>query len=116
MASSSAVVLRQEAPGVPARSVSEFGWRTSRPRSIIVAMKILISAVAGPSDPTRLSVPIHIAVNGCVPEGHEVRVVLVGDATELVVGDTVERVEGVGLPPMRELVAKLVEHEIPVHV
>jgi predicted peroxiredoxin len=79
-------------------------------------MKILISAAAGPADATRLSVPFHIAVNGCVPEGQDVRVVLVGDATELVVGDTAERIEGVGIPPMRELVAKLVEHEIPVYV
>jgi predicted peroxiredoxin len=80
------------------------------------AMRILITAAAGPSDPTRASIPLHIAVNGCVPEGQEVHVVLAGDATELAVGDTVERIEGVGVPPMRELVAKLIEHRVPVYV
>lgn len=79
-------------------------------------VKILITASAGASDPTRLSIPLHIAVNGCVPEGQDVRVVLAGDATELAVGDAVERVEGVGVPPMRELVAKLIEHQVPVYV
>jgi predicted peroxiredoxin len=79
-------------------------------------MKILVTAASGPSDPTRASLPLHIAVNGCVPEGQDVEVVLAGDATELTVGDTAERVEGVGVPPMRELVAKLIEHQIPVYV
>jgi predicted peroxiredoxin len=79
-------------------------------------MRILITAASGPSDPTRASLPLHIAVNGCVPEGQEVQVVLAGDATELAVGDTAEHIEGVGIPPMRELVAKLLEHQIPVYV
>jgi predicted peroxiredoxin len=79
-------------------------------------MRILITAAAGSADPTRASIPFHIAVNGCVPEGQDVHVVLAGDATELTVGDTVDRVEGVGVPPLRELVAKLVEHQVPVYV
>jgi hypothetical protein len=79
-------------------------------------VRILITSAAGASDPTRASIPLHIAVNGCVPEGQEVHVVLAGDATELAVGDTVERIEGVGVPPMRELVAKLIEHRVPVYV
>ncbi len=79
-------------------------------------MRMLITAAAGPSDPTRASIPFHIAVNGCVPEGQEVELVLAGDATELTVGDTVDRLEGVGVPPMRELVAKLIEHQVPVYI
>jgi predicted peroxiredoxin len=43
-------------------------------------------------------------------------VVLAGDGTDLVIGDNVERIEGVGVPPMRELVAKLKEHQVPVYV
>jgi predicted peroxiredoxin len=79
-------------------------------------MRILITAASGPSDPTRASIPLHIAVNGCVPEGQDVQLVLAGDATELAAGDTVDSVEGVGVPPMRELVAKLIEHQVPVYV
>ena len=39
-----------------------------------------------------------------------------GDATDLVIGDNAERMEGVGVPPMRELLGKLREHEVPVYV
>jgi predicted peroxiredoxin len=82
----------------------------------MLLMRILITAASGSSDPTRASIPLHIAVNGCVPEGQDVQLVLAGDATELTVGDTADRIEGVGVPPMRELVAKLVEHQVPVYV
>ena len=88
----------------------------SGPETDNVPMRILITATAGASDPTRASLPLHIAVNGCVPEGQDVSVVLAGDATELAVGDTVERIEGLGVPPMRELVAKLIDHRVPVYV
>ncbi len=39
---------------------------------------------------------------------------LAGDRTDLVVDDNAQEVEGVGVPPMRELLGKLREHEVPV--
>ena len=71
---------------------------------------------SGAADATRASVPLHIAVNGSVEVGHETAVVLAGDATELLSEETVNRLEGVGVPPVRELVAKLLEHGVPVYV
>ena len=41
---------------------------------------------------------------------------LAGDATELVVGENAQNVEGLGVPPMRELLSKLKEHRVPVYV
>ena len=70
----------------------------------------------GVDDPTLASVPLHIAANGSLEIGQEVSVVLAGDGTDLVIGDNAERMEGVGVPPMGELVSKLREHEVPVHV
>jgi NAD(P)-dependent dehydrogenase (short-subunit alcohol dehydrogenase family) len=43
-------------------------------------------------------------------------VVLAGDATDLVVGDNARLLEGVGVPPARELLSKLSEQAIPVYV
>jgi hypothetical protein len=43
-------------------------------------------------------------------------VVLAGDATDLVIEDNMQRLEGVGVPPARELLGKLKEHEVPVYV
>ena len=79
-------------------------------------MKMLYFVTAGAADATRASIPLHIAVNGSVEVGHETAVVLAGDATELLAEQTANRLEGVGVPPVRELLAKLLEHAVPVYV
>ncbi len=79
-------------------------------------MKILYLATAGAADPTRASLPLHIAANGSVVEGQECAVALVGDATELVSREKAERVEGVGIPPTKELLQKLIDNRVPVYV
>jgi hypothetical protein len=43
-------------------------------------------------------------------------VVLAGDATDLLLDDTPETLQGVGLPPLGELLAKLRDHSVPVYV
>ena len=48
--------------------------------------------------------------------GHTVGVVLAGDATELLKADVREGLEGLGVPPMRDLLAKVREYEVPVYV
>ena len=79
-------------------------------------MRILYLATTGPADPTKASIPLHIAANGSVDAGQECAVVLAGDAVEMAQQATAERVEGVGIPPVRELLRKLREHEVPVYV
>jgi predicted peroxiredoxin len=79
-------------------------------------MKMLYFVTAGTTDATRASIPLHIAVNGSVEVGHDTAVVLVGDAAELLSEETANRLEGVGVPPVRELMAKLHEHGVPVYV
>ena len=79
-------------------------------------MKITYFASAGTADPTRASIPLHLAANGSVEVGHDTAVVLGGDAAELLLGDNLETTEGVGVPPARDLLAKLRDHEVPVYV
>ena len=79
-------------------------------------MKLLYIVTKGTGDPTLASVPLHIAANGSLEVGQEVSVVLAGDATDLVVGDNAQTMEGVGVPPVRELLSKLQDHQIPVYV
>jgi hypothetical protein len=47
---------------------------------------------------------------------HEVAIALAGDATDLVLGDTAQTLQGLGVPPLRDLLAKLKDHEVPVYV
>jgi predicted peroxiredoxin len=79
-------------------------------------MQMLYMATSGSSDATRASIPLHLAVNGSVEAGHTVGLVLAGDATELLKQQTRETVEGVGVPPMRDLFAKARQHDIPIYV
>ena len=79
-------------------------------------MKVLYLATAGAGDPTRASIPLHIAANGSVETKQECAVVLAGDATELVLQKTAEGVEGVGVPAARELFQKLLDNQVPVYV
>ena len=79
-------------------------------------MRLLYIVTKGMDDPTLASVPLHIAANGSVEVGQDVSVVLVGEATDLVVGENAQLLEGVGVPPARDLLSKLKEHEVPVYV
>jgi predicted peroxiredoxin len=79
-------------------------------------MLVLYILTRGTADPTGASVPVHLAVNGTLEVGDQTSIVFAGDASEYLVGDAIEKAEGVGVPPMRELVAKLREHEVPVYV
>ena len=79
-------------------------------------MKVTYVASSGTADATKASLPLHLAANGSVEVGHEAAVVLAGHATELLLGDTADKLEGTGVPPMRELLAKLRDHEVPVFV
>jgi predicted peroxiredoxin len=79
-------------------------------------MKFLYMATKGTGDPTLASIPLHMALNGSLEVGHDVSIVLAGDGAEIVLGENSEKLEGLGVPPMRELLAKAREHNVPVYV
>jgi predicted peroxiredoxin len=79
-------------------------------------MKFLYWVTTGASDATRASIPLHLAVNGSAEVGHDMEIILAGDAAEIILGDNVATIEGVGLPPMRELIEKVLKFKIPVYV
>jgi predicted peroxiredoxin len=79
-------------------------------------VRITYFVSAGTSDATRASIPLHLAANGSIEVGQQTSIVLGGDATELLLDDNVDRMEGVGVPPVRELLAKLRDHTVPVYV
>ena len=79
-------------------------------------MKITYFASAGTADPTRASIPLHLAANGSIEVGQDTVIILGGDAAELLLTDNAETLQGVGVPPVRDLLAKLRDHAVPVFV
>ena len=52
---------------------------------------------------------------GAIDAGHEPAIVLAGDAV-VVMDDTVANsVQGVGFPPFKELLAKVVDNKVPIY-
>ena len=79
-------------------------------------MEVLYIATSGPLDATKASIPWHLAVNGSVEVGQTARIVLAGDASEIVKADVRESLEGIGVPPLRDLVAKAKANGVAIHV
>ena len=67
---------------------------------------LMIVGSAGVSDPTRASIPFHLAANGASAAGVEVSILLAGDATGLLAAGVAETVVGVGIAPLVALLEK----------
>jgi predicted peroxiredoxin len=78
--------------------------------------KLLIVASTGAADPTRASIPFHIAANGAAAGGIGCAIALAGDATGLLAPGVADDVRGVGVPPLLELMQKCDAAGILIHV
>ena len=76
--------------------------------------RILLIATHGSEDPTRAGLAFLFA-KGAVEQGHQPEVILAGDAAVLARQTVAEHVIPVGLPPLKELMAFSLEHEVPVY-
>jgi predicted peroxiredoxin len=79
-------------------------------------MRILYTLATGTADPTKASLPVHLAVNGSHENGDDVAILMAGDGAEYVLAGAIDGAEGVGVPPMSELFTKVRDYEIPVYV
>lgn len=77
--------------------------------------KLMFMGLHGSADPTTAAFPF-IMANGAVEAGHEAIIVLANEAVVLMSGTVAENVHGVGWPPFTEILAKTVEHRVPIYV
>jgi predicted peroxiredoxin len=78
--------------------------------------RLLFIASRGTNDPTGASLPFHLAVNGSAEAGIECAIALTGDAAALIRDPVADSVVGVGLPALRELMARVIARGIPLYV
>ena len=76
-------------------------------------MKFFINGTFGSDDPTRATLTF-LQAKGAVEAGHEVKIALSGDAVVLLDPTVQENVLGMGLPPLKEILAFLKEKSVPV--
>lgn len=79
-------------------------------------MKFVYFCTTGASDATKASIPFHMAVNGSIEVGQEAAIILAGDGAEIVLGDNIQTMQGLGLPPMSELIEKVRAKGVPVYI
>ncbi len=81
-------------------------------------MKLLVTTLVGPSDPTRASIPFHQAVNGAakIMSGSEVGIAMAGDAADLLKPGVLETVRGVGVPTLVDLFAGMKAAGIQLYI
>jgi uncharacterized protein involved in oxidation of intracellular sulfur len=76
--------------------------------------KVLYVGTYGTDDPTRATMPFVGAV-GAVMQGHEPSVLLMGESVYMLRGKVMDHVQGVGFPPLRELVDRILGAKVPLY-
>jgi uncharacterized protein involved in oxidation of intracellular sulfur len=74
--------------------------------------KIFITSTYGSDDPTRATLPF-LSAKAFVDKGHEVRIELLGEGTYLMKDVIVDQIDGVGWPPLREIMPKVISDGAP---
>ena len=77
--------------------------------------KILYVGTFGSDDPTRATLPI-LGTSGALDRGHEPSIFVIGEAVLLMKDGVVDALQGVGFPPLRQLMDKVIDHGVPIYV
>lgn len=77
--------------------------------------KLLITGTHGAEDPTRASMPFHIA-KGAKEAGYDVEIVLANDAPVVLKDAVRDSLLGVGMPSLKELFQFAIDNQVRVYV
>ena len=77
--------------------------------------KILYLGTHGTDDPTRASMPFHMAL-GAVEGGHAAEINLAGDAVVCILDKIIESIKGVGMPSIKELMENILNEKVPIYI
>ena len=78
-------------------------------------MNVLIKSAWGSDDPTKAAFAF-LHANAFAEAGHKVRIFLLGEAVNLMKDELIAAVTPVGWPPLSEIAAKTIAHQIPISV
>ena len=75
----------------------------------------LFIGLHGSEDPTKATFPFLMA-GGALDAGHQTAIILLGDAVVLMNNAVADNVQGVGLPPIKEMMAKVFAAKVPIYI
>jgi len=75
----------------------------------------LFIGLHGSDDPTKATFPFLMA-NGALDAGHQTAIVLLGEAVVLMNNAVANSVQGVGFPPIKDLIGKVVAAKVPIYI
>lgn len=77
--------------------------------------KILYVGTAGSDDPTRAGFPFNFAL-GAIDAEHQPEIFLAGEAAYLMKASIAEAVLPVAMPPLTEMLKKVIDQGVPIYV
>ncbi|HKB23752.1 MAG TPA: DsrE family protein [Methylomirabilota bacterium] len=77
--------------------------------------RILYVGTSGSDDPTRAGLPFNFAL-GALEAGHQAEIFLAGEASYVMKEEIATAILPVGMPPLREMLQKVVEQRVPIYV
>jgi len=75
----------------------------------------LFIGLHGSEDPTKATFPFLMA-GGALDAGHQPAIVLLGDSVVLMNNTVSNSIQGVGFPPLKDLMTKVVAAKVPIYI
>jgi predicted peroxiredoxin len=75
----------------------------------------LFIGLHGSEDPTKATIPFLMA-SGALDAGQQTAIVLLGDAVVLMNSTVADSVQGVGFPPLKDVMAKVFAAKVPIYI
>lgn len=76
---------------------------------------LLIKSAWGSDDPTKAAFPF-LHANAFAEAGHEVQILLLGEAVSLMRTSLASAIVPVGWPPLAQVLARTTELQVPIHI
>ena len=77
--------------------------------------KVLFVGTHGTDNPTRATFPF-MEAKGVIEAGHETGIILMLETTRLIKDHIASQIQGIGVPPLKELMDFLVAHNVRISV
>jgi predicted peroxiredoxin len=77
--------------------------------------KLFFTITKGTNDPVMATLPLELAA-AFADQGHDVKIALLSEAVVLMRDEVIEEMNAHGCSPLKEVMADVIKHKIPIYV